>query len=440
MAIQELCVSGFRSLKEIAWHPNRLNLVVGPNGSGKSNLIRCMELISRVAQGRLQAVISDGGGIIPVLWDHQALSCGWRLRIDPVDEGRDRIKDALTLEFEMAQFGTGSAYEITKDSLGNWYKFERDEEKNPYWVFTRDARRAHLFDQQQGKLVPLEEQSTEHPDGYDENESLLAQIADLRNRIPVLARRVLDGWNVHHDIHAERGSMMRRPATTQPAKRLKADGSNLVTVLHTLYEGDRQFKDRIDEGMKAGFGAEYVRLAFQPAAAQQIQLAVQWRSSSQPHAGADLSDGTLRFLFLLTVLSHPEPGALIAVDEPEVGLHPSMLPIIAEYAEEASVRTQVILTSHSPEFLDAFTAMSPCVTLCHWEDGETHLFELDPTTLAKWLEQYRLGHMFTRGDLEELALPPVDAIGDLEERMKGMPSEDAAMSNLPSDGGSAPRG
>jgi predicted ATPase len=440
MAIQELSVFGFRSLKKVDWHPQRLNLLVGPNASGKSNLIRCLELISHVAKGQLANTVSDEGGIVPILWDHQPGSCGWKLRIDPVDQRRDQIKDALTLEFELAQFGGGSAYEITKDSLGNWFKFDRNEESDPYWIFTRDSRRAHLFDQEQRRLVPLEEESSDNPDGYDENESLLSQIADLRNRIPVLAKRVLHGWNVHHDVHAERGSTMRSPTTTQFTKKLEPDGRNLATVLHTLYEGNREFKVRIDEGMKAGFGEEYDRLAFQPAAAQQIQLAVQWKSSSQPHAGADLSDGTLRFLFLLAVLSHPEPGALIAIDEPEVGLHPSMLPIIAEYAADASQRTQVILTSHSPEFLDAFTALSPHVTLCHWEDGETHLYELDSQMLGRWLEQYRLGQMFTRGDLEALALPSVEPLNDLEERFKDMPSEDEAMSNLPIDGQGDVRG
>ncbi len=185
--------------------------------------------------------------------------------------------------------------------------------------------------------------------------------------------------------------------------------------------------------MRAGFGEEYDRLVFQPAAAQQIQLAVQWKSSSQPHAGSDLSDGTLRFLFLLTVLSHPEPAALIAVDEPETGLHPSMLPVIAEYAEAASERTQVVLTTHSPEFLDAFTGLSPHVTVCHWEEGETHLYGLSSETLGRWLEQYRLGHMFTRGDLESLALEPVEPVADLEDRLKDLPSEDEAMSTLPSE-------
>jgi hypothetical protein len=132
------------------------------------------------------------------------------------------------------------------------------------------------------------------------------------------------------------------------------------------------------------------------------------------------------------VLSHPEPAALIVIDEPETGLHPSMLPVIAEYAAAASERTQVILTSHSPEFLDAFTGLSPYVMVCHWEEGQTHLYTLGSERLGKWLEQYRLGHLFTRGDLESLALEPVEPIADLDDRLKDLPSEDEAMSSLPS--------
>jgi predicted ATPase len=235
------------------------------------------------------------------------------------------------------------------------------------------------------------------------------------------------GWRVYHDVHVERGSPMRSPATTQVVKLVEADGSNLVSVLHTLYTGDRDFKQQINEGMRAGFGDQFEELVFQPAAAQQIQLAIQWRSSKQPHAGQDLSDGTLRFLFLLTVLASPDPATLIAIDEPEAGLHPSTLPIIAEYAADAASRTQVVMTSHSPVFLDAFSNVEPQVTLFHWEDGQTLVFPLAAEAMAKWLGSYRLGQLFTSGDLEALASPTVDPVPNLAKRLKTLPPEDAAL-------------
>jgi predicted ATPase len=327
----------------------------------------------------------------------------------------------LTYVLELEHRARTSSYQITADKLGDWDPSDSRMERG-FVVYTRDARRALVYDYQVRNLERLED--TE----FDGNESLLAQIADPRtNRIVVQAKRLLEGWRVYHDVHVERGSPMRSPATTQYVRLVAPDGSNLASVLHTLYTGDREFRRQIDEGMRAGFGDQFEELVFQPAAAQQIQLAVRWRSSNEAHAGQDLSDGTLRFLFLLTVLASPEPASLIAIDGPEIGLHPSMLPVIGEYAAAAATRTQVIITSHSPVFLDACSRAEPQVTVFHWEDGETRLFPLASGALERWLEQYRLGQLFTSGDLEALSMPPVEPIPDLQERLKELPPEDAAL-------------
>jgi predicted ATPase len=414
MAIQQLQIQFFRSLKNVTWTPGSLNLLVGPNGSGKSNLLRCLELISTTAQGRLEESIPLLGGVIPLTWDHKSPHVGWKLRIDPVDQGRDHERDALTYEVRLGRLGSG--YEILLDNLGNYFKFERQEEASPYWIIHREGHRASYFDQQQARLNKIREEDSATPEGFNPEESLLSQISDFQNRIPNATRRAISNWQVFHDVHVEYGSAIRSPATTQVSKRLMPNGANLVPVLHTLYSDNRAFKAAVDEGMRAGFGAEYEELVFQPAAAQQIQLAVRWRSSSQPHAGSDLSDGTLRFLFLLTVLANPESNTLIAVDEPEVGLHPSMLPIVAEYANAASEQSQIVLTSHSPEFLDAFSDFSPTVTVCHWENGESTLHTLRDATFEKWLQHYRLGQLFRRGELESLLLPTVDEMPPGAER------------------------
>ncbi|KPK73259.1 MAG: hypothetical protein AMJ79_15230 [Phycisphaerae bacterium SM23_30] len=134
------------------------------------------------------------------------------------------------------------------------------------------------------------------------------------------------------------------------------------------------------------------------------QLRIFWKSLKRPRSAADISDGTLRFLYLLTILAHPEPPALIAIDEPETGLHPSMLPIIAEYAVEASRKTQVILTTHAPEFLSAFGdhQKDVTVTVVEWRDGQTRLRTLKGESLDYWLKEYTLGEMFRSGELEDM--------------------------------------
>ncbi len=108
----------------------------------------------------------------------------------------------------------------------------------------------------------------------------------------------------------------------------------------------------------------------------------------------------MRFLFLLTVLASPSPAPIIAIDEPETGLHPSMLPIVAEYAVDASQRVQVIITTHSPQFLDAFTDTKPTTTVAKWMNGETILKKLEGAELDYWLKEYSLGSLFRSGELE----------------------------------------
>lgn len=210
-------------------------------------------------------------------------------------------------------------------------------------------------------------------------------------------------WLVYGLINTGRGSSIRSPIVARYQKQLDTDGQNLVNVLHTLYSENRDFENDINTAMRAAFGDDFDRLVFPPAADQLVQLRIRWKTLKREQSMADLSDGTIRFLFLMTVLCNPEPAPLIAIDEPETGLHPSMFPIIAEYAAEASKRTQVIFSTHSPQFLDAFSDFDVTTTVTAWKDGETKIKNLDGDTLKKWLEHYSLGTLFLSGDLEALA-------------------------------------
>ncbi len=240
--------------------------------------------------------------------------------------------------------------------------------------------------------------------GIGPEEPLLAAMQGpfAPNYVAVAFREGVASWTVHPWFHAHRGAEVRQANVARFETRVQPDGDNLIAVLHTLYTSDREFKNEINTAMKAAFGEEFEELVFPPAADQRIQLRVRWKSLTHEVSAADLSDGTLRFLFLLAVLANPKPPALIAIDEPETGLHPSMLRIVAEYARDAASRTQVVLTTHSPDFLDAFGDEPPTTTVVDCQDGQTQLRVVGGDELDYWLKEYSLGELYRCWQLEAI--------------------------------------
>ena len=112
-----------------------------------------------------------------------------------------------------------------------------------------------------------------------------------------------------------------------------------------------------------------------------------------------LSDGTLRYLCLLSILLHPAPPPLVAIEEPELGLHPDLLPTLADLLVDASQRTQLVVTTHSDILVDALTEKPESIVVCEKHDGQTEMRRLDRNDLEKWLKDYRLGELWTSGEL-----------------------------------------
>jgi predicted ATPase len=394
MKILQLDIEGFRSFKKVSWKPGDLNVVIGPNGTGKSNLLRFLELMSVSAQGRLGKYIQSLGGMDPIVWDGRATTISFKQRTQ-TDES-----DWITYVLEFARLGRGSSYQIQHELLADYYQVESGEKKEPYVFLVRDGSTAWVFDQdEKHKLATVTDEQISQ---YEETLLSIAAGPFITNRLIALFKHHLASWAIYHDVLVNRDASIRQPAVARFEKRVDPDGQNLIPVLHTLYTGDRDFKNDINTAMRAAFGDDFDELVFPPAADQRIQLRVRWKSLKREQSAADLSDGTLRFLLLLTILASPSPPPLIAIDEPETGLHPSMLPIIAEYAVDAAKRTQVIFSTHSPQFLDAFSDTKPTTTVAKWENGETALKVLEGEQLDYWLREYSLGALFRSGELEEM--------------------------------------
>jgi predicted ATPase len=316
--------------------------------------------------------------------------------MDTKPEGGDLGPECY--ELELVRLGLGSSYKIGKELLINSHKLRRGAERKPFKFLERDAKSiAVFFDEKAHSFITPEE-------FISDEESLLSLASGpfINNHFIPPFQRELASIAVYHDLHTNKDAPIRHPAIARMEKRVDPDGQNLISVMHTLYTGDRDFKRDINAAMQAAFSDDFEELVFPPAADQRIQLRVRWKSLKREQSAGELSDGTLRFLFLLTVLASPSPAPIIAIDEPETGLHPTMLPLVAEYAADAATRSQVILTTHSPQFLDAFRGTKPIVTVAKWENGETTLQTLHGENLDYWLKEFSLGALFKSGELEQM--------------------------------------
>jgi predicted ATPase len=358
--------------------------LIGANGAGKSNLLRFLELLSVSAKGGLGKYIQSLGGLNAIAWDGSVSDISWALNFTE--------SSSVPACYEVKLTGGGWGYRVATELLSD------PSEKEETGIFIkRDGQKAKI------KGDMFEDPRELNPELIDIEETLLSagsvfyiwsDVAEFKSTLSSIA--------VYHDIRVDRDAAIRSPAVTRYEQRVDSDGQNLISVLHTLYTGNREFKRDIDAAMRAAFGDDYEEIVFPPAADQRIQLRVRWRSLKREQSAADLSDGTIRFLLLMTVLAAPDPPPVIAIDEPETGLHPAMLPIVAEHAVDAALRTQVVLSTHSPQLLDAFTETQPTTTVMRWENGETVLQNLGGEELRYWLREYTLGALFKSGELEQM--------------------------------------
>jgi len=385
MGISRLEIEGFMSLKHVSWEPGSLNVVIGPNGSGKSNLLRFLQFTAAAAEGRLCKFVQSMGGVGALLWDGKAERLSFRLT------GRQDAEGPNEYFLELSPGDSSRlSYYTSSERLVLAGKPVLDRTPRESSSLVKEAETQKFFAQMFGG-VP-----------YDET-LLSARRGPLEAEVPGSSYRAkLASVAVYHGLNVDPEAPIRQSQVARYEQRVDEDGTNLVAVLHTLYTGSRDFKRQVDLAMSAAFGVEYEELQFAPAADQRVQMRVSWRSLKRPQSAAGLSDGTLRYLFLLAILADPAPPWLIAIDEPETGLHPSMLRMVAEYAVDASRRTQLILTTHSPQFLDAFGDARPDVTVAQFLDGETHLRRVEGETLSHWLSRYSLGELFKLGELEDL--------------------------------------
>ena len=371
-----------------------LNVLIGPNASGKSNLIEALSLLAAAPGKELQAPIRTGGGVKHWLWKGSS-----RLGTATVEVTVESPKGPQPLRYRLSFTETGSRFELRDEAVEN--EKPTPDKKDPFFYYRyRDGQPVlNVFTEEESQTKKesrfergLRREDVKYdqsilsqrrdPDSYPE----LTYLADKFERM-----RFYREWNFEH------GKPPRSPGRIDlPKDGLLEDASNLALVLDDLLNRP-PVKREILERLRT-FHQLVKDVRTNPNIGE-IQIFFHEEDLQHAVPATRLSDGSLRYLCLLAVLCHPDPPPVICIEEPEIGLHPDIIPKVAKLLVEASSRSQIFVTTHSDILVDALTDTPESIVVCEKFDGATQLHRLDKTELEPWLERYRLGELWTRGDI-----------------------------------------
>jgi predicted ATPase len=361
-----------------------LNVLIGPNASGKSNLIDAVNLLA-AAPRNLMVPFREGGTAEDWLW-----------------KGRGERAEAeveVALEYSPSgKAGVPVSYEVVFSVVDFRVRVQKEILDTPdRELFSRDNEKAELFPVLESEPASGFHSMIENLN-VDSNQSVLSQVRDPLN-YPQMTYvgdqfgkiKIFRGWPLG------RGNLLRRPQEANlPDDFLLEDASNLGLILNDL-QNRRETKRLLLEKLRLVYeGIEDVTTKVQGGT---IQIFFHEEGLETPVPAARLSDGTLHFLCLLTVLLHPDPPPLICIEEPELGLHPDIVPKIAELLLDASKRTQLIVTTHSETLVSALSEVPEAIVVCERSDRGTSLRRLEPEKLKEWLERYSLGELWAKGEI-----------------------------------------
>lgn len=357
-----------------------LNVLIGPNGSGKSNLLEAIALL-RAAPGDMRAVVRKGGGVSEWIWkgDRQAAATLDAVVYNPY--GVQPLRHVV--EFSARQ----QSFHLDDETIENEWPYEGQTQPYIYYRYQRGKPVISMINDERRGL----ERESVTPDV-----SILAQRRDPEN-YPVITylATVYEQIRLYREWAFGRNTVFREPQLADMrSDRLEEDFSNLGLFLNRLRRNPKAKR-----AILSALSDLYEGLSDFDVSVEGGTVQVFFTEGDFTIPATRLSDGTLRYLCLLAILCDPEPPPLIGIEEPELGLHPDILPKLADLLLAASDRTQLIVTTHSDILVDALTDHPETIVVCEKHQGQTVTRRLNGEELAPWLQKYRLGDLWTRGEI-----------------------------------------
>jgi predicted ATPase len=359
-------------------------VLIGPNGSGKSNLLEAIALLraapNRLPPNDLRTVIGRGGGIGEWIWKGNPKGLASIEAIVDNPYGQQPLRHVLTFRSEQQTF------RLDDERIENEYPYPG--KTGPYFYYR--------YQQGQPVIVIKDVERRLAHENVEPDVSILAQRRDPEN-YPIITElaTTYDRIRLYREWAFGRNTIFREPQKADlRTDRLEEDFSNLGLFLNRLRRNPKAKGALLDALCDLYAGLTDFDVSIEGGTVQ-----VFFTEGDYTIPAPRLSDGTLRYLCLLAILCDPEPPPLIGIEEPELGLHPDILPKLADLLVAAAERTQLIVTTHSDVLVDGLTECPETVVICEKDAGQTIMKRLESEPLKKWLEDYRLGELWTRGEL-----------------------------------------
>ena len=357
--LRKIEITGYRSIKDVSLELRSLNVLIGANGSGKSNFVSFFKMLNEMMGERLQEYIGTSGRA-------QSL-----LHFGP--------KVTLQIQAEL---------EFAAQNSVDWYSMRLFHAAGDTLVFADETLKFQKPTYPNPQVVPL---------GAGHQETRVGAEANRGEPTAKVFRHLLSQCRVYHFHDTSATARIRQTSFIQDNRWLMPDAGNLAAMLFAYKRGQDVVYKRIVSTIRK-IMPEFDDFDLEPSRLNPNDIFLNWRKRGQDYLfGAhQISDGTLRAMAILTLLLQPENNLpdVIILDEPELGLHPHALDIVAGLIRTASLKSQVIVATQSPTFLNNFEPAEIITVESH--QGQSKFQRLEGAQLKDWLDDYSIGELWQR--------------------------------------------
>lgn len=354
--LDKLTIRGFKSIRDLEdFELKNLNIIVGANGAGKSNLISFFKMLRALIDGNLNRYVRDSGGARDLLFNGQKMT--------------------QRMEFSTSFGNRGFRFSLVPTPADSC----AIEDEARYYAAARHSW-WELGDSEDGKSRMVAEVTEKHPDS--------------RYSQPIYD--AIASWQIYHFHDTSSTASMRKYEIIQDDKVLRMDAANIGPFLLKLKRSYQKEYIEIINAIRlvTPFFDEFILEPRMSGPKEEVNIAWLQKDSDYPMQPYHLSDGSIRFICLATALLQPNPPSTIIIDEPELGLHPAAIAILAELIQQAAQRTQVIIATQAPVLIDQFAIED--IIVVNRKDGASTFQRLNEADFSYWLENYSLGELWIK--------------------------------------------